>query len=153
MASNLDNPQGDAAIQKNSLYDARNYRSIHTTAQVTKATEQVLAILFLSQLICMGSFGHNQFAYMLKRKTKDALAHFVTTWIFLLKRNRKICVDCSNVCGSFDDVNSQIFDKTACERNCRGHTNNIKILSICKENSCSCWEQFSQDIVIRDILC
>ena len=34
-------------------YDARNYKSIRMTAQLSKAAERVLATLFVPQLICM----------------------------------------------------------------------------------------------------
>ena len=39
--------------KKNSVYDARNYRGIHMTAQLSQAAEWVLATLFVPQLICM----------------------------------------------------------------------------------------------------
>ena len=93
--------------KNNSVYDARNYRAIHMTAQLSKAAERVLATLFVPQLICMGAFGHNQFAYMPESGARDALAHLVTTWIFLFGRKRKVGVYCSEVSGAFDKVNSR----------------------------------------------
>ena len=93
--------------KNNSVYDARNYRGIHMTAQLSKAAERVLATLFVLQFICMGAFGHNQFAYMPKRGTRDALAHLVTTWIVFFGQKLTIGVCCSDVSGAFDNVNSR----------------------------------------------
>ena len=92
--------------KKNSVYDARNYRGIHLTSQLSKAAERVLASLFVLQLIHIGAFGYNQFAYMPERCARDALAHLFATWISLFKRKRKIGVYCSDVSGAFDKVNA-----------------------------------------------
>ena len=67
--------------KKKSVSDARNYKGIHVTAQLNEAVERVLATLFVLQIIAIGAFGYNQFAYMPERKARDALAHLVTTWI------------------------------------------------------------------------
>ena len=67
-------------LQKNkSVYDARNYRDMHLTSQFNKAAERMLATLFVPQMIAIGAFGQNQFAYMPERGTRDALADLVTT--------------------------------------------------------------------------
>ena len=93
--------------KKNSVYDARNYRGIHLTSQLSKAAERVLASLFVPQLIRISAFGYNQFAYMPERGARDALAHLVATWISLFGRKRKIGVYCSDVSGAFDKVNAR----------------------------------------------
>ena len=93
--------------KKNSVYDARNYRGIHLTSQLSKAAERVLASLFVQQLIRISAFGYNQFAYMPERGARDALAHLVATWISLFGRKRKIGVYCSDVSGAFDKVNAR----------------------------------------------
>ena len=77
------------------------------TSQLSKAAERILATLFVPQLIAIGAFGHNQFAYMPERGARDALAHLVTTWISLFGKKRKIAVYCSDVSGAFDKVSSQ----------------------------------------------
>ena len=82
-------------------------KGIHLTPQLSKAAERVLASLFVPQLISIGAFGYNQFAYMPERRARDALAHFVATWISLFGRKRKISVYCSDVSGAFDKVNTK----------------------------------------------
>ena len=44
--------------KKKSVYDARNYRGIHLTSQLSKAAERILATLFVPQIIAIGAFGH-----------------------------------------------------------------------------------------------
>ena len=46
--------------KKNSVYDARNYRGIHLTSQLSKAAERVPASLFEPQLMHIGAFGVQQ---------------------------------------------------------------------------------------------
>ena len=93
--------------KRKSVYDPGNYRGIHSTFQISKVAERVIASLFVPQLICSGAYGRNQFAYMPERGARDALAQLVLTWISLLSKRRKIAVYCSDVSGAFDKVNSR----------------------------------------------
>ena len=79
------------------------------TSQISKDAERVIAALFVPQLICSGTFGRNQFAYIPERGARDALAQLVLTWISLFGRKRKHVVYCLDVSGAFDKVNLRIL--------------------------------------------
>ena len=85
----------DAALvgtffQTEIVYDRKNYRGIHVTSQISKVAERVIASLFVAQLICIGAYGRNQFAYVLERRARDALAQLVLKWISMMCKQRKI---------------------------------------------------------------
>ena len=60
--------------KKKSVWDPKNYRGVHLTAQLSKAVERLLGSLSLSFLQATGAFGENQFAYTTGRGCKDLLA-------------------------------------------------------------------------------
>ena len=70
-------------FKRKSVYDPGNYSGIHLTSQISKVAERTIAALFVPQLIHNGAFGRNQFAYMLERGARDALAQLVLPWISL----------------------------------------------------------------------
>ena len=53
--------------KKNSVFKAGNYRGVHLTAQLSKAMERLLRVLFMPYLLDNLEFGPNQFAYITER--------------------------------------------------------------------------------------
>ena len=94
-------------FKRKSVYNPGNYRGIHLTSQISKVAERIIASLFVPQLINLGAYGRNQFAYMPERGARDALAQLVLTWISMFAKRRKIAIYCSDVSGAFDKVNSR----------------------------------------------
>jgi hypothetical protein len=90
--------------KKGSVYAAGNYRGVHLTAQLSKAMERLLGVLFTPFLTKNVSYGPNQFAYMTGRGARDALAYMVLVWVQALALGRKVAVYCSDVSGAFDRV-------------------------------------------------
>ena len=54
-------------------------------------------------------FGPRQFAYSPKRGYKDSLAICVGTWIIKMSEGKRVALNCSNVAGAFDRVNSELL--------------------------------------------
>ena len=94
-------------FKRKSVYNPGNYRGIHLTSQISKVAKRIIASLFVPQLINLGAYGRNQFAYMPERGARDALAQLVLTWISMFAERRKIAIYCSDVSGAFDKVNSR----------------------------------------------
>jgi len=67
-------------FKRKSIYQPDNYRGIHLTAQLSKVVERLLKQLYDPFLSSISAFGPNQFAYMLGRGARDALAFLVLTW-------------------------------------------------------------------------
>ena len=101
-------------FKRTSVCDPRNYGGIHLTSQISKVAEQVIASLFVPQLIFSGAYGRNKFAYMPERWARDALVQFVLAWISLLSQRRNIAVYCSDVSGAFDKVNPRRLLRKLC---------------------------------------
>jgi hypothetical protein len=93
--------------KKKAVFQPGNYRGVHLTAQLSKATERLLGLLWLPKLAKEpGFFGPNQFAYLPERGARDALAVMVTTWLLGFQRGRKFGLYCSDVSGAFDKVDA-----------------------------------------------
>ena len=93
--------------KKKSAFDARNYRGIHLTAQLSKVVERLLKRLFVPFLLASVSFGQNQFAYTPERGARDALLYLVLCWIRAFNSRRRVAVYCSDVSGAFDRVRAE----------------------------------------------
>ena len=93
--------------KKKSKAEAKNYRGIHLTPQLSKVAERCLAVHLQPFLENSIAFGPNQFAYMKGRGAKDALALNVVRWITWLGEGCRIGLYCSDVSGAFDRVPSQ----------------------------------------------
>jgi len=94
-------------FKKKNVFDAKNYRGIHLTAQLSKVAERILKQLYVPYLASTVSFGPNQFAYTEGRGARDAVAHLVMTWIKALAGRHKIGVYYSDVSGAFDCVKAE----------------------------------------------
>ena len=96
-----------ALYKKKSVYDPANYRGVQLTAQISKAMERFLASLFVPQLVELGAFGENQFAYRLEHGARDLLLFLVLSWIGLMASGKQVGVYCSDVSGAFDRVSAK----------------------------------------------
>ena len=76
--------------KKKAVFDAKNYRGIHLSSQVSKVLERLLGKFFLPLLEANGAFGQNQFAYRKERGCRDALALNVLQWIWWLHKGKKV---------------------------------------------------------------
>ena len=65
--------------KKKAVYDARNYRGVHLTAQLSKVCERMVQVTYVPFLIATVAFGPNQFAYSPGRGSCDAVAILVLT--------------------------------------------------------------------------
>ena len=66
-----------AIHKKKSVYDPANYRGLQITTQLSKAMERFLASKFLPDLITLGAYGINQFAYRPEHGARDAILFLV----------------------------------------------------------------------------
>jgi len=90
--------------KKKSIFEPGNYRGIHLTAQLSKAVERLIKMLYQPYLSKVSAFGPRQFAYTAGCGARDALALLVLTWLQALAAGQKIAVYCSDVSGAFDRV-------------------------------------------------
>ena len=93
-----------AIYKKKSVYDARNYRGVHMTAQLAKAVERLLQKLFSPVLMTEASIGENQFAYCKGRGSRDAMAFLMLSWILAFQSKQRIALYMSDVAAAFDRV-------------------------------------------------
>jgi hypothetical protein len=94
-------------FKRKSVYDAANYRGIHLTSQLSKATERFLGASFFPALENADAYGEHQFAYRKKRGARDVLAYVTLEWITALNDRCNVAVYCSDVSGAFDRVDTQ----------------------------------------------
>ena len=90
--------------KKKAVFDAKNYRGVHLTAQISKVCERMLQVSYVPFLIATVAFGPNQFAYSPGRGSRDAVALMVLTWLTGFEQHLKFAVYCSDVKGAFDKV-------------------------------------------------
>ena len=90
--------------KKKAVWSAGNYRGVHLTAQLAKATERLLQKAFGEFMFSTPVAGHNQFAYRPERGARDVLALFTLTGIRAFNNRRKVGVHCADVSGAFDRV-------------------------------------------------
>ena len=69
--------------------------------------ERFLASKFLPDLITLGAFGRNQFAYRPEHGARDAILFLVMQWLTLMVTRHRIGVYCSDVSGAFDRVSAE----------------------------------------------
>jgi hypothetical protein len=96
-----------ALFKKGAMCEAKNYRGVHLTTQLSKVMERLLRPLFVPFLVKHDGFGPNQFAYMEGRGARDAIAFMLLRWIEALVKRRKVAIYCSDVAGAFDRVNKE----------------------------------------------
>ncbi len=100
--------------KKGSKAEAKNYRGVHLTAQLSKVVERAVASLLVPWLEVRGAFGPHQYAYTKRRGYKDVLTINVCSWILAMERNELVGLYCSDVSGAFDRVSHRrMGDKLA----------------------------------------
>ena len=87
--------------------DAKNYRGLQITSQMSKAMERFLGMHFLNHLSFSGSFGSSQFAYRKFHGARDAVLFVTLTWLLAFALGNKIGVNCSDVAGAFGRVSTE----------------------------------------------
>ena len=97
-------------FKRKSKADARNYRGVHLTPQLSKVVERTIGGVFIPWVEANGVFGPHQYAYSKRKGYKDVLIVNVCSWISLLERGLLVGVYCSDVAGAFDRV--------SCDRLC-----------------------------------
>ena len=90
-----------ALCKKKSVYQPDKYCGIHLTAQLSKVVERLLKMLYSLHLLSTSASGPSQYAYILGRGARDALAILA---LRALTAGRKIGVYCPDVTGAFDRV-------------------------------------------------
>ena len=91
-------------FKKESRAEAKNYRGVHLTPQLSKVVERTVSSLLVPWLETQGAFGPNQYAYRKGRGYKDVLAINVCSWILSLEEGFLVGLYCSDVSGAFDRV-------------------------------------------------
>ena len=92
--------------KKKAVFDAKNYRGLHITPQLSKVVERLLGVPLLAFLEATDAYGLNQFAYRKQRGCKDALLLNVLEWLWAFHHDEIIALYCSDVSGAFDRVKS-----------------------------------------------
>ena len=95
--------------KKKAVTDARNYRGVHLTAQISKAAERMVTALAAPVLQSPLRIGSNQFAYCKEKGSRDALAYLVLSIISSFEQRQKVVLFCSDVQGAFDRVSEERF--------------------------------------------
>jgi len=89
--------------KRKSRSDAKNYRGVHLTPQLSKAVERVFAKLLEGRL----EFGPRQFAYKKGHGHRDALLFNICSWLSCLESGCRVGLYCSDVSGAFDKVDRE----------------------------------------------
>ena len=90
--------------KRKSKAEAKNYRGVHLTSQLSKVVERAIASLFLPFIQAEDLFGEHQYAYGKGRGYKDALFVNTCTWLLRLEEGFALGLYCSDVSGAFDRV-------------------------------------------------
>ena len=93
-----------AIHKRKSRADAKNYRGVHLTAQLSKVVERALGSIFIPWIESNDLYGPNQFAYGKGKSYKDTLAVNVCNWLLQTERGFLVGLYCSDVSGAFDRV-------------------------------------------------
>ena len=72
-------------FKKGSKAEAKNYRGVHLTPQLSKVIERAVGSLLLPWLEKHEAFGPHQYAYGKGRGYKDALAINVCSWLLAME--------------------------------------------------------------------
>ena len=93
-----------AIHKRKSRADARNYRGVHLTAQLSKVVERAVGTVFIPWAESNDLYGPNQYAYSKGKSYKDTLAVNVCNWLLKMERGFLVGLYCSDVSGAFDRV-------------------------------------------------
>jgi hypothetical protein len=90
--------------KRDSKAEAKHYRGVHLTPQLSKVVERAVASLLVPWIEDNGAYGQHQYAYTKGRGYKDVLAINVCSWILAMERKELVGLYCSDVSGAFDRV-------------------------------------------------
>ena len=93
--------------KRKSRADAKNYRGVHLTSQLSKVVERVIGTVFILWAERSVLPGPNQYAYAKGRSYKDTLIVNVCSWILSMEQWYLVGVYCSDVAGAFDRVDRE----------------------------------------------
>ena len=93
-----------AIYKKKAVFDPKNYRGVHLTAQLAKVLDIFLQPVFGPAFMAEPSIGRNQFAYSKGRGARDALAFLVLSWLTAFREKAKVALYMSDVSAAFDRV-------------------------------------------------
>ena len=96
-----------ALHKRKSRADARNYRGVHLTAQLSKVVERAVGLVVTPWAESKDVYGPNQFAYGKGKGDKDTLTVNVCNWLLLMEQGHAVGLFCSDVSGAFDRVDSE----------------------------------------------
>ena len=100
-----------AIHKRKSRADARNYRGVHLTAQLSKVVERAVGSVFIPWAESNELYGPNQFAYSKGKGYKDTLTVNVCNWLLLMEQGYLVGLYCSDVSGAFDRVDKNRLGK------------------------------------------
>ena len=97
--------------KRKSRADAKNYRGVHLTAQLSKVVERAIGSVFIPWAESHGLYGPCQFAYSKGKGYKDALLVNVCNWLLRMERGERVGLFCADVSGAFDRVDQRILGR------------------------------------------
>ena len=93
-----------AIHKRKSRADAKNYRGVHLTAQLSKIVERAVGTVFIPWAESNDLYGPNQYAYGKGKGYKDTLTVNVCNWLLEMEKGLLVGIYCSDVSGAFDRV-------------------------------------------------
>ena len=93
-------------FKKKAVFNPQNYRGVHLSAQLSKAVERLIGLLWVPRVSADMFIGANQFAYRKLRGSRDALALIVLSWLDGFRKKSRFAMYLSDVSGAFDRVSS-----------------------------------------------
>ena len=91
-------------FKKKAAWNAKNYRGVHLTSQLSKVVERVLQTLLEPYLTHPLAKGEYQFAHTRESGARDALLVLVLSFLLAFNSGLKVVLYCSDVAGAFDKV-------------------------------------------------
>ena len=88
------------------MYQAKNYRGIHITCNISKIAEKVIGNPLIAHLQQFG-FGDSQWAFRPNSSSRDLLTILTSNWILAIRTGNKIGAYFSDIAGAFDKVDKE----------------------------------------------
>ena len=90
--------------KRGSRAEAKNYRGVHLTPQLSKVVERAVGSILVPWLEQQNAYGPHQYAYSKGKGYKDVLTINVCSWILAMESGDLVALYCSDVSGAFDRV-------------------------------------------------
>ena len=114
-----------AIHKRKSRADAKNYRGVHLTTQLSKVVERAFGSIFIPWAESNELYAPNQYAYGKGKGYKDTLAVNVCNWLLQMERGELVGLYCSDVSGAFDRV-----DKTRLWQKLRASGLHLRVVAL-----------------------